>query len=181
MMFEGSFIPTDDLIQEAKDYAHCAAPYTSDRHDFHEGGLEAKERKMAEGKYGEKAFKMILQNNGIPFEEDHTSYDERDKFDFLLRTPDHEYKIDVKTRTEKFHTRTLEMVEQANGDFPKDIYVSAKLTRPYTIEFLGWYTREDMLARNHIENHGYLDNYAMYDHELRPMSELETSIIRNCI
>ena len=58
-MFSGTFIPTDALIQEANDYAHRAAPFTSNRHDFHEGGLEAKERKMAEGKYGEKAFKII--------------------------------------------------------------------------------------------------------------------------
>lgn len=181
MMFDGVFVPTDELIQEAKDYAHRAAPFTSNRHDFHEGGLEAKERKMAEGKYGEKAFKMILQNNAIPFEEDHTSHRERDKFDFLLRVPGHEYKVDVKTRTEAFHKRTLEMVEQANSEFKKDIYISAKLIRPYSIEFLGWYTREDMLNANHIENHGYLDNYVMYDNELRPMSELESSIIRDCI
>ncbi len=180
-MFEGLFIPTEELIQEAKDYAHKAAPYTSDRHDFHEGGLEAKERKMAEGKYGEKAFKMILQDNGIPFEEDRTSYRERDKFDFLLHVPGRDFKIDVKTRTEVFHTRTLELVEQVNSPYRKDIYISAKLTRPYTIEFLGWFTREDMLEANHKENQGYLDNYVMYDNELRPMSDLETQIIRNCI
>ncbi len=180
-MFEGKFIPTDALIQEAQSYAHRAAPFTSDRHDFHEGGLAAKERKMAEGKYGEKAFKMILQNNNIPFKEDTTSHRERDKYDFLLRVPGHEYKVDVKTRTEAFHTRTLELVEQAEGQYPKDIYISAKLTRPYTIEFIGWYTREDMLQANHKENNGYLDNYAMYDNELRPMSELESTIIRHCI
>lgn len=180
-MFEGSFIPTPALIAEADDYAHRSAPYTSNAHDFHEGGLAAKERKMAEGKYGEKAFKMILQDNAIPFEEDRTTHRERDKYDFLLRTPEREYKVDVKTRTEDFHTRTLEIKAQADGPYRKDIYVSARLHRPYSIEFLGWYTREDMLNANHVENNGYLDNYVMYDNELRPMSELETEIIAHCI
>ena len=181
MMFDGNFIPTDDLIAEADDYARRSAPFTSNAHDFHEGGLAAKERKMAEGKYGEKAFKMILQNNSVPFEEDHTSHRERDKFDFLLTTPGREYKVDVKTRTEDFHTRTLEIKAQADGPYRKDIYISAKLTRPHTIQFLGWFTRDDMLRANHVENNGYLDNYVMYDNELRPMSELETEIINNCI
>ena len=62
-MFDGVFVPTDELIREADEYARKSAPYTSRAHDFHEGGVDAAERKMAEGKYGEKAFKMILQNN----------------------------------------------------------------------------------------------------------------------
>lgn len=180
-MFSGVFILTDDLIQEAKEYAHKAAPFTSDRHDFHEGGLEAKERKMAEGKYGEKAFKMVLINNSIPFKEDQTPHTQRDKYDFKLVVPGHTYKVDVKTRTEDYHIRTLEMVEQAKGKYKKDIYISAKLTRPYSIEFLGWYTRDDMIQANHIENNGNLDNYVMYDNELRPMEELVSNILSRCI
>ena len=35
-------------------------------------------------------------------------------------------KIDVKNRTEHFHTRTMEMVEQAQAH-PKNIYVAARL------------------------------------------------------
>lgn len=81
-------------------------------------------------------------------------------------------KIDVKTRTKSFHTRTLEMIEQVNVR-PKDIYVSVRLhDDKRTVTFLGWFTRNDMLKANHIENNGYLDNYVMYDDELRPMEEL---------
>lgn len=72
------------LYQEALDYARRSRAYTSDRHDFHSGGLDNKQQKMLEGKLGEKAFKLFLQDNGIRFEEDHSSYEERDEYDFLL-------------------------------------------------------------------------------------------------
>ena len=67
------------LYQEALDYARRSRAYTSDRHDFHSGGLDNKQQKMLEGKLGEKAFKLFLQDNGIRFEEDHSSYEERDE------------------------------------------------------------------------------------------------------
>ena len=63
------------LYQEALDYARRSRAYTSDRHDFHSGGLDNKQQKMLEGKLGEKAFKLFLQDNGIRFEEDHSSYE----------------------------------------------------------------------------------------------------------
>lgn len=42
-------IISQPLEKEAEDYALKSRSYTSNRHDFHEGGLEAKERKMFEG------------------------------------------------------------------------------------------------------------------------------------
>jgi hypothetical protein len=98
-----------EYIQEALDYAMKSKAYTSNRHDFHEEGLEAKQRKMFEGKLGEKIFKKVLVDNNIQFEEDNTSHTEADLYDFKM--PD-DTTIDVKTRTKDFHTRTLEIVEQ---------------------------------------------------------------------
>ena len=48
------------LYDEALAYAENSKRYTSNRHDFHEGGLDNKKRKMLEGKLGEKAVKIIL-------------------------------------------------------------------------------------------------------------------------
>ncbi|HFH9935022.1 hypothetical protein QSV38_06865 [Streptococcus parasuis] len=70
------------------------------------------------GKLGEKAFKNLLLDNGIPFIEDDTGSDQADEYDFLVKG----YKIDVKTRTKSFHTRTLEMVKQFH-ERPKDVYI----------------------------------------------------------
>lgn len=87
-------------------------------------------------------------------------------------------KIDVKTRTEDFHIRTLEMVEQAKSH-PKDIFISVRLYRETnTVELLGWFTFKDMIEKNQIENLGYLDNYVMYDSDLRPIGDFE-KIINN--
>ena len=45
-----------NFIDEAFDYASKSKLYTSDRHDFHQGGLNNKEQKMFEGKLGVKVF-----------------------------------------------------------------------------------------------------------------------------
>ena len=160
---------TEDLIQEALEYSLLSKEFTSNRHDFHEGGLNAKQRKMFEGKLGEKIFKIILMKNRINFEEDTTSHKEADFFDFKLSDGT---TIDVKTRTKDFHTKSLEMVEQFKK-IPKDIYVSVRLY-PKKKEgiILGWFTKEDVLKINRIENNGYLDNYVLYDNELRSLGEL---------
>jgi len=71
-------IISQPLEKEAKDYALKSRSYTSNRHDFHEGGLEAKERKMFEGKLGEKAIKQFFTERNIKFKEDTTSFDEAD-------------------------------------------------------------------------------------------------------
>ena len=34
-----------------------------------------------------------------------------------------------------------------------------------------------MIAKNQIENNGYLDNYVMYDKDLRPISTLERDLL----
>jgi len=158
-----------EYVQEALDYAMKSKAYTSNRHDFHEGGLEAKQRKMFEGKLGEKIFKKVLVDNKINFEEDKTSHTEADLYDFKM--PD-DTTIDVKTRTKHFHTRTLEMVEQFEKN-PKDIYVSVRLYPDRKEGYIiGWCTKEDIKRINRIENNGYLDNYVLYDNELRPLEEL---------
>jgi len=160
----------DDLYQEALDYARASRAFTSNRHDFHPGGLSNKQQKMFEGKLGEKAFKIFLTDNNFDFEEDHSSPEERDEFDFkLCKSGLPRLLIDVKTRTKDFHIRTLEMVEQYSNH-PKDIYISARWyegTR--NVQLIGWYTGIDMKSKNQIENNGYLDNYVMYDRDLRSM------------
>ena len=165
------------LYKEALSYAERSKRYTSDRHDFHAGGLDNKKRKMFEGKLGEKAVKMLFNDNGISYEEDHTPADERDEYDFLLINEKEVLKVDVKTRTEDYHTRTLEMVEQAKSH-PKDIFISARLYKETNeVEILGWYTYQDMIMKNQIENQGYKDNYVMYDRDLRPVETLERDLL----
>lgn len=164
---------TEDLIKEAMDYALLSKKFTSNRHDFHEGGLDAKQRKMFEGKLGEKIFKMFLLENNIDFKEDNSSHKEADCYDFILPG---ELKIDVKTRTEDFHTRTLEMVEQFKNK-PKEIYISIRLYPDKKEGYIiGWCTKEDILNINRIENNGYLDNYVLFDNELKPIEELKVRL-----
>jgi phosphoribosylformylglycinamidine (FGAM) synthase-like amidotransferase family enzyme len=111
--------------------------------------------------------------------EDMSSFDERDEFDFLLVNGEERLKVDVKTRTEDFHIRTLEIVEQA-ATHPKDIYISVRLYRDSnTVLILGWFSYNDMIRKGRIENQGYLDNYVMYDSELRPIADLEKYVL-NC-
>lgn len=181
MILRPEYIITPDFYQEALDYARSSRAYTSNRHDFHAGGLDNKQQKMFEGKLGEKGFKMFLLENDIPFTEDHSSPQERDEYDFLLKTAEKNYLIDVKTRTKSFHTRTLEMVEQAQTH-PKDIFISARLFEERNaVKLLGWYSFEDMINAGRIENNGYLDNYVMYDSDLRPFDKLYDLILTNCI
>lgn len=169
------------LYEEALSYAEQSKRYTSDRHDFHAGGLNNKKRKMFEGKLGEKAIKMLFNDNRVSYEEDHSSADERDEYDFLLINARECLKVDVKTRTENYHTRTLEMVEQAQSH-PKDIFISVRLYKETNeVEILGWYTYQDMIMKNQIENQGYLDNYVMYDRDLRPVEILERDLLNRFI
>lgn len=180
MVLYNEYRITDELIEEARNYAVLSRSYTSDRHDFHHGGLDNKGKKMFEGKLGEKGFKMFLTDNNIDFTEDNSPYTERDEYDFLITVDGTDLKVDVKTRTEEFHTRTLEMVEQAESH-PKDIYVSARLYRETkTVKLLGWFSFGDMKRIGRIENQGYLDNYVMYDYDLRPISELYDTYLIKC-
>jgi|SaaInlV_100m_DNA_6_1039743.scaffolds.fasta_scaffold03554_4 hypothetical protein len=161
------------FVEEAFEYALKSREYTSNRHDFHEGGLDAKQQKMFEGKLGEKIFKVFLINNNILFDEDNSSHEDADDYDFIL--PDGTT-IDVKTRTEGFHIRTLEMVEQFRKK-PKDIYVSVRLFFGDKKGFIiGWCTKDDILRVNKIENQGYLDNYVMYDIDLNNINLLSQKL-----
>lgn len=161
-----------ELYNEALRYAEDSKKYTSNRHDFHPGGLDNKKKKMFEGKLGEKAVKLLFLDNNVSFKEDSSGYDERDEYDFLLTNDSENLKVDVKTRTENFHIRTLEMVEQARSH-PKDIFISVRLFRQTnTVKLIGWFTCQDMISKNQIENQGYLDNYVMYDRDLRPIEDL---------
>lgn len=54
------------MIEEAQKYATLSARHTSDRHDFHRGGIAAKAEKMFEGKRGEKIFKAWLRQQELP-------------------------------------------------------------------------------------------------------------------
>lgn len=165
------------FIKEAASYAELSKEYTADRHDFHEGGLENKKRKMYEGKLGEKIFKAFLVENLLPFTEDQSSHTEADNFDFILPNG---ITIDVKTRTKSFHTRTLELVHQFSQK-PKDIYVSVRLFDDMSSgKIIGWCTKEDIVNINRIENNGYLDNYVIFDNELRDIENfLKIPIVNN--
>lgn len=177
MIIRPDYVIENDLYNEALEYAENSKKFTSNRHDFHAGGFSNKKKKMFEGKLGEKAVKILFNDNGIYYEEDKSSFDERDEYDFLLINDNESLKVDVKTRTENFHVRTLEMVEQANNH-PKDIYISVRLFRESnTVRLLGWFSYEDMINKNQIENQGYLDNYVMYDKDLRPMDELMNRVL----
>lgn len=177
MIIRSKYEITGDLYDEAVSYAKKSSAFTSNRHDFHPGGLSNKEKKMFEGKLGEKAIKLLLIENHISFIEDTSSFDERDEYDFLLVNDSEQLKIDVKTRTEDFHIRTLEMVEQAKTH-PKDIYISVRLYRDSnTVVVLGWFSYNDMMRKGKIENQGYLDNYVMYDCDLRPIADLEKYVL----
>ncbi len=50
----------DDFIEEALSYAKKSRAFTSNRHDFHPGGLDNKQHKMFEGKLGEKHSRCFL-------------------------------------------------------------------------------------------------------------------------
>ena len=73
------------LIKEAYDYAVKSKAYTSNRHDFHGGGLDNKQQKMFEGKLGEKVFKQFLLWHQILFDEDHTDHTQADDMILLLK------------------------------------------------------------------------------------------------
>lgn len=165
-----------DLIKEAFEYAKLSKSFTSDTHDFHEGGLNAKQRKMFEGKLGEKGIKQYFIENNINFKEDESSHKDADEYDFIILSTSKKYFIDVKTRTQEFHIRTLEMVKQLKRK-KIDIYISVKLSNQkndYKIKIIGWCTKQDILKINRIENNGYLDNYVMYDNELRNINDLKS-------
>lgn len=159
-------IVRDEFLQEAAEYAKASCQYTSNRHDFHDGGLNRKAEKMFEGKVGEKIFKEFLILNRIHFIEDDSPANEADMYDFLINN----LTIDVKTRTKAFHTRTLEMVEQMKKN-PKNIYISVKLSpNKKSGDILGWATSNDFIEQNQIQNNGFLDNYVLYDHQLRDIN-----------
>jgi len=165
-----------EFIEEALKYAELSKSFTSDTHDFHEGGLNAKQRKMFEGKLGEKGIKQFFIENNINFKEDESSHKDADEYDFIILSTSKKYFIDVKTRTQEFHIRTLEMVKQLKRK-KIDIYISVKLSNQkndYKIKIIGWCTKQDILKINRIENNGYLDNYVMYDNELRNIKDLKS-------
>lgn len=169
MMIRSRYELPEEFIKEALDYAVLSRSFTSNRHDFHAGGLTNKQQKMYEGKLGEKIFKLFLEDNAIEYSEDKSRFDEADEFDFKLPNG---FLVDVKTRTKSFHTRTLELVEQFERK-PKDIYVSVRLFDDLKSGMIiGWFSKKDVCRINRVENHGYLNNYTMYDADLRQMQQL---------
>jgi len=124
---------------------------------------------MFKGELGEKIFKMFLIDNNVLFEEDHTNYTKADYFDFILPNS---LKIDVKTRTQHFRTRTNLRI----------LYISVRLyPEQFCGSMLGWFSKEDILRIKRIENNGYLDNYVFYDGELLPIEDLFDNYLLNLI
>lgn len=171
----------ENLVSEALEYAKLSRKFTSNRHDFHPGGLDNKQKKMFEGKLGEKGIKKLFMNYNVKFEEDSTSHEESDLYDFIVYdSKGNPLKVDIKTRTKSFHIRTLEMVEQLNNK-TKDIYISVRLfdKEPYEVEIIGFAIKKDFININRIQNQGYLDNYVLYDNELRQINTLLKHLQKN--
>lgn len=159
---------TEQMRQEAQNYANLSHDFTSRNHDFHAGGATIASQKMYEGKIGEKAFRALLIEYGISFKEDSTNHDEADLYDFLVGN----LKIDIKTRTEDYQTRTLEMVEQFTRR-PKDIYVGARYRRELaTVEFYGYIEAEELKNANPAQGFGYKTNYWASDDQMKPIEDL---------
>jgi hypothetical protein len=178
------------MVKEAETYAVLSAAHTSNRHDFHRGGITAKAEKMFEGKLGEKVFKAWLRHQRLPFEEDATSHEEADMFDFRVagRT------IDVKTFTKDFHRRLLEMVEQYDRT-PKDYYVAVRLRfEPFSVtvrtgspvfdfsqihrptsSIVGWASKIEV-GQAPIENNGYRDNRRLWLADLHTIDHLASEL-----
>lgn len=158
----------DWMREEAQEYATLSHDYTSREHDFHQGGADEASEYMYYGKLGEKAFKKWLMDNEIPFLEDDTGPDQADEYDFLVNG----YRIDVKTRTEPFHKRTLEMVEQFHNR-PKDIYIGAYYNKVNDeVEFYGYICANRLSTLHRPQSMGYRKNYWVYDEEMSPIENL---------
>jgi hypothetical protein len=174
------------MIEEAKAYAISSARYTSNRHDFHGGGLANKAAKMFEGKLGEKIFKNWMIQQSLSFDEDHTSHEEADDYDFCVA----DRTIDVKTFTKDFHKRLLEMVEQYQKN-SKDYYVAVRIRfDPFTVKLsgnniifdfsgilqhsatiVGWASKAD-IGRAPVHNFGYQDDHWLWLDKLRDINTL---------
>lgn len=174
------------MIEEAQQYAVLSARHTSNRHDFHRGGIDGKAENMFVGKLGEKVFKAWLRQQGLPFDEDPTSHEEADQYDFRVvgRT------IDVKTFTKDNHRLLLEMVEQYERN-PKDYYVAVRLRYgPFTVgvnngvpvfdfnnivqrtaTILGWADKAEV-GQAPIGTNRYLRNYQLRLDNLRSVDSL---------
>jgi hypothetical protein len=72
------------------------------------------------------------------------------------------------------------MVEQLNNR-PKDIYFSVRLydTRPFTVDLIGYALKNDFLTINRIQNQGYLDNYVLFDDELKNVNFIISKLQKN--
>lgn len=160
----------DWMREEAQEYAVRAHDYTARGHDFHNGGADEAAKYMYYGKLGEKAFKKFLIDNNIQFLEDETGPDQADEYDFLVNG----YRIDVKTRTRPFHTKTLEMVKQFH-ERPKDIYVGAYYNEDNDeVCLYGYIWAEKLSTLHEPKSMGYIKNYWANDNE---MSQIENLIV----
>lgn len=159
---------TSDMKRNAEEYARLSHDYTSRLHDFHSGGADIASDKMYEGKLGEEAFKYILMSHDIPFIVDQTGYDSADDYDFLVNG----YRVDVKTRTQEYQIRTLEMVDQFHSK-PKDIYVGVRLYREDDkAEIYGYITADNLKNANAPKSFGFKLNYWAYDYQMAPIEKL---------
>lgn len=150
------------LYQEALDYARRSRAYTSDRHDFHSGGLDNKQQKMLEGKLGEKAFKLFLQDKASGFEEDHSSYENGTSMTSCSRA-----RAAPAGGCQDPH-RGIPYPYAGTGGTDHLPSQGAVCFRPALPgaecgPAAGVVHPEDLLTQGKIENQGYLDNYVMYD------------------
>lgn len=67
MKLRKAYVIRGTLYDEALRYARGSRAHTTNRHDFHAGGLDNKQQKMLEGKLGEKAVKLLLEDNGVRY------------------------------------------------------------------------------------------------------------------
>lgn len=127
---------------------------------------------MRLGKIGEFAFESYLISRGIEYVPDETGPDTDDDYDFMIG----EILIDVKTRTETYHRRTLERVIQYQKK-PKDIYVSVKYIEnidPNHAYILGFIT-SDILTKKYSPKQFHpkgQPSFYVYDNDLIPIEHL---------
>jgi hypothetical protein len=64
-------------------------------------------------------------------------------------------------------------------EFENEAKDYATITIPCTVDLIGYALKEDFLKINRIENQGYLDNYVLFDSELKDVNLLISNLQKN--
>ena len=131
-------------------------------------------RRIRVGKYGEVAFSRFLEEKGRQpsgAEDMFTVWAGTENVDALdFKTADGRT-VDIKTASEKYHTRIIVPQDQFQNQ-RKDYYVGVRidLAGPWA-NIKGYATPEDMMLSG-VQNQGEGPGYERYLRDLRPIAEL---------